>query len=98
MTMTAQLTRPTTRLDQLVEQLQEMIGFFAAQPQPPADDPGQDSRGEAAQASDRLPPTGELPGDPVDTSHHDPKQTPADEPGGRPALRGNRRKPDERRE
>ncbi|MFC7342566.1 hypothetical protein [Saccharopolyspora griseoalba] len=95
MTMTVQLTRPTTRLDRLVEQLQEMIGFFAAQPQPSHDAPDEHPRAENARTSDRLPPTSEFPGDPVDTSHHDPNRAPADEAGGLPASRESGRDRDE---
>lgn len=98
MTMTVQLPRPRTRLDVLFQQLQELIGFFAAQPRPSADDPDEDPRDETARTPGRLPPTGELPGDPVDTSQHDPKQTPADEAGVRPLSREGKRKPDNRHE
>ena len=98
MTMTVQLTRPRTRLDRLFQQLQEVIGFFAAQPQPSADNPEEDARGETARTPGRLPPTGEFPGDPVDTSHHDPKRTPADEAGVHPVSREGERKSDDRPE
>ncbi|WP_344126659.1 hypothetical protein [Saccharopolyspora halophila] len=103
MTMTVQIARPKTRLDQLIEQLQQSIGFFAARPQPAGEEPEEEPREHAAESPDRLPPTSELPdrrsipGDPVDTSQHDPKQAPADQVGARPASRENRSNPDERR-
>lgn len=101
--MTVQIARPQTRLGQLIEQLQESIGFFAARPQPSAEEPEEEPREQAEKAPDRLPPTSELPdrrsipGDPVDTSQHDPKRAPSDQAGARPTSRKNEGKSDERR-
>lgn len=70
MTFTATLIEPKLDVDRLAEQLAAFASFFAAQPKPADDDRETDPR---AETPGRVDP---VPGEPVDTSHHDASQSP----------------------
>ncbi|MEB3370745.1 hypothetical protein [Saccharopolyspora mangrovi] len=68
MAFTATLTDPTLDMDWFAEQLAAVVTFFAAQPKPADDEP--EPRSEISGRTDPVP------GEPVDTSHHDESRSP----------------------
>lgn len=94
MTFTATITESKLDVDRLAEQLAAFASFFAAQPKPADDDRETDPR---AEIPCRVDP---VPGEPVDTSHHDASQSPVASTGepGKHDLRKSRKRSNKRRD
>lgn len=88
MSFTATLTEPKLDVDRLAGRLAAVVTFFAALPKPADDDHETEPRSEIA---GRVDP---VPGEPVDTSHHDESQSPVAStgaPGKRDPQKGRKR-------
>ncbi|MEV0696442.1 hypothetical protein AB0I53_00775 [Saccharopolyspora sp. NPDC050389] len=90
MALSAQITETKPRLDWFAEPLAAIVNLFASQ----LPEPGPRRSDASGTAPDRLPPpTSELPGkpvpipgEPVDTSHARPVQSPVASTGAAPSL------------
>jgi hypothetical protein len=92
MAFTATLTEPTLDMDWFTEQLAAFVTFFAAQPKSADDEPERRS-----EISGRADP---VPGEPVDTSHHDDSRSPVASAGavGKRDPRKGRKRSNEKRD
>ncbi|SFS85405.1 hypothetical protein SAMN05660874_03750 [Saccharopolyspora flava] len=92
MAFTATLTEPTLDAHRFAGRLAAIVTFFAAQPSPADDDPEPDPRiPDSRTADDRAEV---VPGEPVDTSHHEESQSPVAStgvPGPRDRRKGRKR-------